>query len=478
MTSAASLVNAPAARLSAGEGRSASQPDRDDDFARILDDERALRDRVADVETAQPAPAPSPPVEAPEQPEPVQANEGQQDEPSADAKATTTAEFQAALNNLNSDDDATTTKGAATEQPVTDTANADAAANAAKPAATATAAASATQPSAALLILANANGGTTASGDQAADEDDISADTGTSEGSATDGSAIAALAGVAQPVTTQAVTQAVGATGEGDGSIKPATPNGAGTDPVAADVAAQADANGAAKDGKPADASAQGASPAAAQANAHPAASSATQATAPAAAAVSTDNAAQAATNAGSAASQAAAQPAATSNPPTDATRAAATPPALQSAPAATIQVYTRFIERADGRAQRFDVRLDPAELGRVDVRIEIGADKKVHAVMAAHDSAALTDLMRGQKALERALSDAGIDLAENGLRFEIAADSGRGGASQQREGDANGRSGQPDAWRKFDTATISVSAEAAAATMPTRRSQRLDLVA
>ncbi len=95
---------------------------------------------------------------------------------------------------------------------------------------------------------------------------------------------------------------------------------------------------------------------------------------------------------------------------------------------------------------------------------------------MAAHDSAALTDLMRGQKALERALSDAGIDLADNGLRFEIASDSNRGGTNQQREGDASGR--KPDTWRKFDTATIPVSAEDAAAATSTRRSQRLDLVA
>ena len=186
------------------------------------------------------------------------------------------------------------------------------------------------------------------------------------------------------------------------------------------------------KDGKQADAApAQGASPASAQANAHPAASAATQSNATATAtAAATNDAAQSTANTSTTVTSAAAQPVTTSNPLTDTTRAVATPPALQSAPAATIQVYTRMIERADGRAQRFEVRLDPVELGRVDVRIEIGADRKVHAVMAAHDSAALTDLMRGQKALERALSDAGIDLADNGLRFEMSTDTGRSGAN------------------------------------------------
>ena len=461
--------------------------DRDDSFARILDEDRDL---AADAEATQPPPPPAPPAETPAQPESVEATaESPKGEQSVDSKATAAAAFQAALNTLNSDDAATSTKGNVTAQAVTDSSgdgDAVAVASAAKPGVTPTAAVSATQTNAALLILANAKGTPTVSGGQANDEDDADAstDSGAAEGASAAGSAIAALAGVVQPVAVQTVTQTVGTASEGNTSVKATTPNGTGAEPVPADITSRADANTAAtKDGKPAaDVTPQATNTAPAQANAHPAASSATQASAsasaPVAAAASSDNTAQAAANAGGAASQAPAQPASTSNPLTDATRAVATPPALQSAPAATIQVYTRFIERADGRAQRFEVRLDPVELGRVDVRIEIGADKKVHAVMAAHDSAALTDLMRGQKALERALSDAGIDLADNGLRFEIAADAGRGGASQQRDGNADSRSAKPDAWRKFDTASIPVSAEAAAATTPTRRSQRLDLVA
>ena len=127
------------------------------------------------------------------------------------------------------------------------------------------------------------------------------------------------------------------------------------------------------------------------------------------------------------------------------------------------MQVYTRIIERADGRAQRFEVRLDPAELGRVDVRIEIGADRKVHAVLAAHDSAALTDLMRGQRALERALTDAGIDLADNGVRFELASRHRSRGASQQARRRRNGRSRAAERLAQLrNRSTIPVSAEAA----------------
>ncbi|HVY87852.1 MAG TPA: flagellar hook-length control protein FliK [Hyphomonadaceae bacterium] len=153
---------------------------------------------------------------------------------------------------------------------------------------------------------------------------------------------------------------------------------------------------------------------------------------------------------------------------------------ALQSAPAAVVQVGTRFIERFDGRAQRFEVRLDPAELGRVDVRIEVGADKKVHAVLAAHDSAALTDLMRGQRSLEQALRDSGIDLADGGIKFELSQDSGRGAANSQSQSDARSNADLAHAWRGFSTVNVAVDSPAAVDTLRpySSRSSRLDLVA
>jgi flagellar hook-length control protein FliK len=116
-----------------------------------------------------------------------------------------------------------------------------------------------------------------------------------------------------------------------------------------------------------------------------------------------------------------------------------------------------RFVERFDGRAQQFNIRLDPAELGRVDVRIEIGADQKVHAVLAAHDSAALSDLIRGSKALEQALASSGVDLAEGGLRFELSEDrqerSGSGGA---QTGSSNERGNRPALERPLAATSLS----------------------
>jgi len=166
---------------------------------------------------------------------------------------------------------------------------------------------------------------------------------------------------------------------------------------------------------------------------------------------------------------------AATTTSTHEAARAPATITSAQAAaPATTVQVYTRMIERFDGRAQRFEVRLDPAELGRVDVRIEVGADKKVHAVLAAHDSAALTDLMRGQRALERALTDAGFDLADGGVKFQLASDSNHN--AQTGKGDARSPS-SPNVWRSFNSIDLPAEAASSQAATPWRHT-RLDLVA
>lgn len=154
---------------------------------------------------------------------------------------------------------------------------------------------------------------------------------------------------------------------------------------------------------------------------------------------------------------------------------AAQAQPAPQSAPPATVQVYQRMIERFDGRAQRYEIRLDPAELGRVDVRIEVGADRKVHAVLAAHDSAALTDLMRGQRSLERALSDAGFDVADGGIKFELSNDQNRNSAGDQS---ASERNASTNVWRGFSALNVAVDAQTADAVRPWRPSSRLDLVA
>lgn len=453
MTTAAALAIEPAIRPTGGNDRPAPTDAGGDSFATVLD---AEMDAASETTPAvQPAPAaanvaPTKPVAS-----------GTAIEITAAIGAEDT--FKAALTNA---------APAVIADPATDQAIAASPTNPA-PAAQATQTVQAAAIAA--LLAATSGAATVANVGEAAPAD--------GEATATEGdpSAVALLAGLdAAPTVpvvvaaTASVTTAAPTTEAGE-STASAAPVGQATPSPIADAGADVATPAPTEADAPAPVDTQAKAPvanekASAGANAPQAA-----AAAGAQAAVSAD----AATPASNASPTPPANAAAPAQVTVDAARVATTPPALQSAPAATVQVYTRIIERADGRAQRFEVRLDPAELGRVDVRIEIGADRKVHAVLAAHDSAALSDLVRGQRALERALSGAGIDLADNGVRFELASDSGRGNAGQQQTNDGNGRSGQANVWRNFDAVAIPVSEDAAAATVNTSwRPQRLDLVA
>ncbi len=95
-----------------------------------------------------------------------------------------------------------------------------------------------------------------------------------------------------------------------------------------------------------------------------------------------------------------------------------------------TIQhLAARVAQAAADGGRTFDIRLDPAELGRVRVRLEMGADNSVRAVLSAERADTLAELQRTSRDLVRALEDAGLDLAENGLEFSLS----QGGEDQER---------------------------------------------
>jgi len=72
-----------------------------------------------------------------------------------------------------------------------------------------------------------------------------------------------------------------------------------------------------------------------------------------------------------------------------------------------------------DGQ-KHFDIRLDPAELGRVDVRLTVDDAGKAQAMLSVEKPQTLELLQKDQAHLERALKDAGLDLAQNGLNFSL----------------------------------------------------------
>jgi flagellar hook-length control protein FliK len=82
---------------------------------------------------------------------------------------------------------------------------------------------------------------------------------------------------------------------------------------------------------------------------------------------------------------------------------------------------------------KHFDIRLDPAELGRVDVKLTIDDAGKTQANLSAERPQTLELLQRDRATLERALRDAGLDLAGGGLNFSLKGQDREAGDSTPR---------------------------------------------
>jgi flagellar hook-length control protein FliK len=116
---------------------------------------------------------------------------------------------------------------------------------------------------------------------------------------------------------------------------------------------------------------------------------------------------------------QASSAPAAAAASSTHTQQAVAEQSAARAAPA-THQVAREIVRKFDGGNTRFELRLDPPELGRVEVRMEVSRDHRVTAVIAADSPQALTELARHARDLEQMLQGAGLELSDSGLSFDL----------------------------------------------------------
>lgn len=82
---------------------------------------------------------------------------------------------------------------------------------------------------------------------------------------------------------------------------------------------------------------------------------------------------------------------------------------------------------------KRFDIRLDPAELGRIDVRLEISDKGEVSAKLTVDRVETLHMLQRDARTLERAFEQAGLKPSEGGIEMSLRDQSDQSGARQQQ---------------------------------------------
>lgn len=103
-------------------------------------------------------------------------------------------------------------------------------------------------------------------------------------------------------------------------------------------------------------------------------------------------------------------------------------------------QVAVQIAKAAEDGLDRIRLQLRPAELGRVEVQMEVGQDGRLQAVITADRSDTLQALQRDARLLEQALQNAGFDLGSGDLSF-------RHGEDRQDQGDGRADpSGSADA--------------------------------
>jgi flagellar hook-length control protein FliK len=99
---------------------------------------------------------------------------------------------------------------------------------------------------------------------------------------------------------------------------------------------------------------------------------------------------------------------------------AAATPGTAATATVPVAGLAVAIAARAQAGSSQFDIRLDPPELGRIDVRLDVDRNGQVTSHVTVDRADTLQLLQSQQPQLERALEQAGLKTADNGLQFTL----------------------------------------------------------
>jgi chemotaxis protein MotD len=97
-----------------------------------------------------------------------------------------------------------------------------------------------------------------------------------------------------------------------------------------------------------------------------------------------------------------------------------------------------RIAAHSDDGENNFSVRLDPPELGRIEVHLNVDSDGNAQASLTADKPQTLELMQKDASSLERALKDAGLNLA-GGMSFSLKGD-GKSQAWRDTQNTSRGR--------------------------------------
>jgi flagellar hook-length control protein FliK len=121
-----------------------------------------------------------------------------------------------------------------------------------------------------------------------------------------------------------------------------------------------------------------------------------------------------------------------TQNPIATASLTAA--PAAPGAPVPVSGIAVEIAASLQSGKTRFELRLDPADLGRIDVRIDVDRSGQVTSHLRVEKPETLSMLRQDAPQLQQALNDAGLKTSSSGLQFSLRDQSGSGQQNWQND--------------------------------------------
>lgn len=126
-------------------------------------------------------------------------------------------------------------------------------------------------------------------------------------------------------------------------------------------------------------------------------------------------------------------------------------------------QVAFEVARQFEAGNTRFQIRLDPADLGRIDVKLDLDKQGTISAHMVVERPETLDLMMRDQRALQQALQHAGLDTSKTNLEFSLRQNPFAGTGADSGQNGGNG--GQPG-FGPYGTPVADESTELAAPTL------------
>lgn len=106
--------------------------------------------------------------------------------------------------------------------------------------------------------------------------------------------------------------------------------------------------------------------------------------------------------------------------------------------PQAVEQVSIQLNKAAKDGIDEITIQLRPAELGRIEIKLEFGADKNVTGTVVADNQATLNMLQKDSDSLQRALQEAGLQADAGCMQFSLRNENGANQFGQQQGTGAN----------------------------------------